>query len=101
MKARRSSKQDKIKHVARRTCIACRKIQDKQAMIRIVNTPDGRIEADPGGKKSGRGAYLCKDVGCWEEGLKGNRLEHSLKTGINRERKNNLFNWIKEYLGEI
>jgi len=70
-------------------------------MVRIVNTPDGRIEADASGKMSGRGAYLCKDVSCWEEGLKGSRLEHSLKTGINQENKNKLLNWIKEYLDKI
>ena len=70
-------------------------------MIRIVSTPDGIIEADTSGKMSGRGAYLCKDIGCWEEGLSGNRLEHSLKTGINQENKNRLLDWIKEYLGEI
>lgn len=70
-------------------------------MIRIVNTPDGIIEADASGKMSGRGAYLCKSTHCWEEGLKGNRLEHSLKTGINRESKDRLLSWIREYLGEI
>ena len=69
-------------------------------MIRIVNTPDGRIDADIGGKMSGRGAYLCKDIGCWEKGLKDNRLEHSLKTGIDQESKDRLLTWIREYLGE-
>jgi predicted RNA-binding protein YlxR (DUF448 family) len=70
-------------------------------MIRIVNAPDGRIEVDASGKMSGRGTYLCKEIGCWEEGLKGSRLEHSLKTCINQENKNSLLSWIKEYLGEI
>jgi len=97
----RTSRQRKIKHVPQRTCIACRKIQDKQAMIRIVISPDGSIKVDDSGKISGRGAYLCKDIGCWEEGLKGNRIEHSLRTRINQENKNSLLNWIKEYLGEI
>jgi predicted RNA-binding protein YlxR (DUF448 family) len=97
----RTSKQKKIKHVPQRTCIACRKIRDKQAMIRIVNTPDGRIEADLYSKMSGRGAYLCKDISCWEEGLNGRQLEHAFKTGINQENKTELLDWIKEYLGEI
>lgn len=97
----RTTKQKKVKHVPQRTCIACRKIRDKQAMIRIVSTPDGSIEVDVNGKMSGRGAYLCKDVGCWEEGLKGSRLAYSLNTGIDRESKNRLLSWIKEYLGEI
>jgi predicted RNA-binding protein YlxR (DUF448 family) len=97
----RTSKQKKIKRVPQRTCIACRKIQDKQTLIRIVNTPEGGIEIDTGSKMSGRGAYLCKNIGCWEEGLKGKRLEHALKTDISQEIKNRLLDRIKEYLGEI
>ncbi len=96
---RRTSKQDKIKPVPQRTCIACRKVQDKRAFIRLVNTTDGEIQPDTSGKMPGRGAYLCKKVGCWEEGLKGSRLEHALKVVIRQENKNRLMDWIKEYLG--
>lgn len=67
-------------------------------MIRLVNTPEGSIEVDTGGKMSGRGAYLCKDISCWEEGLKGSRLDHTLKIGINQESKDRLLIWIREYL---
>ena len=70
-------------------------------MIRIVNTPDSGITADTSGKMSGRGVYLCKDINCWEKGLKGNQLEYSLKTSTNQENKNRLLDWIKEYLEDI
>jgi len=70
-------------------------------MIRLVDTPENIIEVDVNGKMPGRGAYLCKDIRCWEEGLKGSRLEHALQTGINQENKNRLLDWIKEYLSEI
>ena len=70
-------------------------------MIRLVNTPESIIEVDINGKMSGRGAYLCKDISCWEEGLKGRRLEHALQAGINQENKNKLLDWIIEYLGKI
>ena len=101
MKTWRNSKQGKIKHIPQRTCIACRKTQNKQAMIRLVNTPESIIEVDTDGKMSGRGAYLCKDIGCWERVLIGSRLEHALQTSINQENKNRLLDRIKEYLGEI
>ena len=70
-------------------------------MIRIVSSRGGIIEVDASGKMSGRGAYLCKNIDCWEEGLKGNHLEHSLKTGINQDNKNRLLNCIREYLDGI
>jgi hypothetical protein len=101
METWRNTKQVKARHVPQRTCIGCRKKQNKQVMIRLVHTPDGRIEPDTLGKMSGRGTYLCKDIKCWENGLKGSRLEHSLKTSINQQEKNRLLNWVKEYIAEI
>ena len=77
-----------IRHVPERTCIACRKVKPKRELVRLVRAADGSIEVDPGGKKTGRGAYLCELPECWEIGLKGGRLEHTLKTvltGPNRE----------------
>ena len=70
-------------------------------MIRIVSSREGIIEVDASGKMSGRGAYLCKNINCWDEGLKSNRLEHSLKTGITQEDKNRLLDWISVYLDGI
>ena len=70
-------------------------------LIRIVNNPEGGIEIDIGSKMAGRGAYLCKNISCWVEGLKGKRLEHALKTDISQESKNRLLDWIKDHLGEI
>ena len=40
---------------------------------------------DPTGKKSGRGAYLCRQVTCWEEALKRNRLSKALRTVLTEE----------------
>jgi predicted RNA-binding protein YlxR (DUF448 family) len=43
-----------------RTCIGCKCKKPKKEMIRIIKTPDGKIEIDRTGKKSGRGAYICR-----------------------------------------
>ena len=78
-----------VKHVPQRTCLACRKVKPKRELVRLVRVADGSIEIDPGGKLAGRGAYLCALPECWETGLRGDRLEHALKTtltGSNRER---------------
>jgi predicted RNA-binding protein YlxR (DUF448 family) len=71
-----------------RTCVSCRKLADKQTLIRLVRTADGSVEVDREGKKPGRGAYLCPERDCWKTGLESGRLEHSLHTtltGDNRE----------------
>ena len=76
------------KYIPQRTCVACRKISTKQALIRLVRIPDGGVEVDTSGKKTGRGAYLCRTLECWENGLIGGRLEHALRTTLtqgNRE----------------
>jgi predicted RNA-binding protein YlxR (DUF448 family) len=54
-------------------------------MVRIVRTPDHRVEIDESGKASGRGAYLCRESKCWEKTLSEKRLEHALKTELSKE----------------
>ena len=54
-------------------------------LIRLVRTGDGLAEIDATGKKSGRGAYLCRFGECWETGLTRRALDHALKTQLTRE----------------
>lgn len=75
-------KQPRPKHVPERTCIGCREIRPKRELIRIVLTESGGVEIDPTGKRSGRGAYLCKAKPCWEAGLKKEHLDRALRTKI-------------------
>ena len=65
-----------------RTCIGCKCKKPKKEMIRIIRTPDGKIEIDKTGKKSGRGAYLCGNVECLDIALRKNNLNRSLKQDI-------------------
>lgn len=64
-----------------RTCVACREILNKRSLIRLVKTSAG-VEIDPSGKRAGRGAYLHDRRSCWEKALKGDLLEHALKTTL-------------------
>ncbi|MFC2034690.1 RNase P modulator RnpM [Chloroflexota bacterium] len=89
-----------VKRVPQRTCVACRKIKTKQELIRLVCTSDGSIEVDTDGKKAGRGAYLCPKQECWEISLKGNRLEHFLRTKFSRDNREQLIRFRKDYLRE-
>jgi predicted RNA-binding protein YlxR (DUF448 family) len=73
------------KHIPQRTCVACREILPKRALIRIVRTPDG-VLIDPTGKVAGRGAYLHDQRSCWEKGLKG-ALAHALRVELAAEER--------------
>ncbi len=70
------------RHVPLRTCIACRSTEAKRGLVRIVRTPEGRVELDPTGKKNGRGAYVHETAACWSEALKRDRLGHALKVAV-------------------
>ncbi len=70
------------KHVPMRTCIACRQKRPKRELVRIVRTPEGSLELDPKGKRSGRGAYLCSDQTCWDLALHHEKLGRALKCQV-------------------
>ena len=80
----------RVKHVPRRTCVACRKVDNKRELVRLVRVSDGSVEVDTSGKKAGRGTYICREWKCWETGLKGGRLEHALRTTITQDNREQL-----------
>ena len=82
--------------IAQRTCVACRQIKAKQELIRLLRTPEGHIEIDSSGKKGGRGAYLCPDWACWETALKGNQLEHTLRSSLTQDNREQLIKHGKD-----
>lgn len=55
---------------------------DKRELIRVVRMPDGNVCLDESGKKSGRGAYICKKTECLKKARKAKRLENNLKCEI-------------------
>jgi predicted RNA-binding protein YlxR (DUF448 family) len=69
-----------------RSCVACRQVREKRCLVRLVRTPEG-VVVDPGGRLAGRGAYLCRSAACWQDGLKGKRLENALRASLSRENR--------------
>jgi len=57
-------------------------MKNKKDLIRVVRTPQGTVEVDPTGKKSGRGAYLCPDEECFNQAVKAKRLQKALEHDI-------------------
>jgi predicted RNA-binding protein YlxR (DUF448 family) len=88
------------KHLPQRTCIACRQIKEKKALIRLVRAGNEAIEVDISGKKPGRGAYLCPNKACWEIALKKNRLEYALRTKLSNVNCQSLIKYSHNLLEE-
>ena len=72
----------KVRKVPLRQCLGCNEHKPKAELLRVVRTPEGETLLDFTGRKSGRGAYICKDVKCLKRVRKSHRLEKSLNCEI-------------------
>jgi uncharacterized protein len=93
----RSKGRRRPKHIPQRTCVACRDKEAKRQFVRIVRTPEHRVEIDPTGKKNGRGAYLCTRRSCWDKASTGNVLEQALKVTLDQEMRDILHRYADHH----
>ena len=77
--------QQKIKKIPQRQCLGCNEHKPKRDLLRVVKSPDGEISLDFTGKKSGRGAYICKDIQCLRKARKSHRIDRSLSCTVPEE----------------
>ena len=78
----------KTKKIPMRMCCGCGEMKPKKELIRVVKTPDGSISLDFTGKKSGRGAYLCKSTECFKSAKKSRKLtykNYQSKNGLKKQ----------------
>ena len=66
-------------------CAGCKEQKLKKELVRVVRSPEGEISLDLTGKKSGRGAYICRSLDCLKQARKARRLERSLSCKIPEE----------------
>ncbi len=66
------------KRIPERTCTGCGEVKPKAELLRVVRSPEGEISLDFTGKKSGRGAYLCRSAACLKKARRAKRLERNL-----------------------
>ncbi|SFC73794.1 RNase P modulator RnpM [Clostridium uliginosum] len=85
----------KVKKIPLRMCTGCMEMKPKKELIRIVKSPEGDISVDLTGKKSGRGAYICKDITCFEKAFKAKRLSRNLESPISEE----IYERLKDEIG--
>ena len=66
-------------------CVGCREMKEKRELIRIVRTPEGNTLLDPTGKRSGRGAYICRNEECLKRAIRQKQLEKQLEIAMTNE----------------
>ncbi len=83
----------KQKKIPMRKCTGCGEMKPKSELVRVVKAPDktsesgevlekGEISLDLTSKKSGRGAYICRSLQCFESARKARRFERAFATSI-------------------
>ena len=73
------------KKVPLRKCLGCMSSFPKKDLVRVLKTPENEVIIDLSGKKSGRGAYICKDKACLKKAIKAKRLQSNLEIEIPEE----------------
>ena len=90
-----------------RKCTGCNEMKEKKQLVRVVKAPDktdengeiiekGSISVDFTGKKSGRGAYICRNAECLKAARKARRLERAFSCKIPDE----VYEQLERELGE-
>ena len=77
--------QTSLKKVPVRRCVGCGEHFPKAELVRVLRTPEMEIVLDLNGKKSGRGAYICKNAACLKKARKSKRIETALECIIPAE----------------
>ncbi len=80
----------KVRKIPLRMCVACRHKMNKRDLIRVVRTPEGDVLLDETGKRSGRGAYICKQDDCFLKAIKNKGLEKALEVNIDQKAEEHL-----------
>lgn len=86
----------KTKKIPMRMCLGCGEMRPKRELIRVVKSKEGDISLDLTGKKSGRGAYICKSVECFEKARKARKFERSFSCMISDDIYNSMEGELRE-----
>ncbi|WP_443721063.1 RNase P modulator RnpM [Ruminococcus bicirculans (ex Wegman et al. 2014)] len=86
----------KTKKIQMRMCLGCGEMKPKRELIRVVKSKEGDISLDLTGKKSGRGAYICKSVECFEKARKARKFERSFSCMISEDIYNSMEGELRE-----
>nr|WP_071606351.1 YlxR family protein [Luteipulveratus halotolerans] len=73
-------------HAGRRTCVGCRRRDDRSALLRVVALADAgpaadliSVVPDPQERRPGRGAWLHPRADCFEQAVRRRALGRALR----------------------
>lgn len=89
MSPKKIKKNKSRKHVAMRTCVACRSRAPKCEMVRFAVIND-KLAVDCKGKLGGRGANICANVDCFEKVSSESSLDRALNIKVGKNELENL-----------
>ena len=86
----------KVRKIPQRQCLGCNEHKPKAELLRVVKSPEGEISLDFTGKKSGRGAYICRDPECLKKARRSRRIDRNFDCDIPDE----IYDRMEEELSE-
>ena len=73
-----TGKNNNMKTVPMRRCIGCMTSFPQKEIVRIAYA-EGKLKIDTSGRMTGRGAYLCRSLDCFDMAAKKRRFGYALK----------------------
>ncbi len=83
-----------------RTCVGCRKVMERESLIRIVSSPEGLLAMDLKGRLPGRGAYVCCNTSCIQMATQNKALARVLKRMVEPSELRSLGQKVRSVLEE-
>jgi len=65
-----------------RQCISCRKLIARDELLRLTVSRDHQFSINNRPPLQGRSAYVCRNLTCLTEALKGKKFQRTLKRAI-------------------
>ena len=78
-----------------RTCVVTREKYPKKELVRVVRTPEGRVEVDTTGRVNGKGAYLKLSKEVIEKAMKSKAIDRAIDVEVPSTIYEELMNLLK------
>ena len=85
----------KQRKIPMRQCCGCLEMKPKAELVRVVKSPEGEISLDLSGRKNGRGAYICKNLDCFNMAITKKSFFLAFGENITEETKQSIEGELK------